>query len=170
MAEILLHINGVDHHLRASEDEMLLYILRERLNLTGTKYGCGEGRCGACTVLVDGRPMRSCHTPAASVAAKKITTIEGLSDNGQLHRVQQAFLDEEAFQCAYCTPGMIISAVGLLAGKAKPTREEIVRGMNGNICRCGTYSRILAAIQRAAGESGAKAAIPGVSERSGGSR
>ena len=170
MAEILLHINGVDHHLHASEDEMLLYILRERLNLTGTKYGCGEGRCGACTVLVDGRPMRSCHTPAASVAAKKITTIEGLSDNGQLHRVQQAFLDEEAFQCAYCTPGMIISAVGLLAGNAKPTREEIVRGMNGNICRCGTYSRILAAIQRAAGESGTKAAIPGMSERSGGSR
>ena len=146
---LTLLVNGKEHNLDIAPEETLLYVLRDRLELTGTKYGCGEGRCGACTVLVDGRPMRSCHTPAASVAAKKITTIEGLSDNGQLHRVQQAFLDEEAFQCAYCTPGMIISAVGLLAGNAKPTREEIVRGMNGNICRCGTYERIRRAIHRA---------------------
>ena len=170
MAEILLHINGTDHRLGVAEDEMLLYALRERLNLTGTKYGCGEGQCGACTVLLDGRPIRSCHTRAASVSGHKITTIEGISGNGQLHRVQQAFLDEEAFQCAYCTPGMIMSAVGLLNGNPKPSREEVIRGMNGNICRCGTYSRIVTAIQRAAGESSVTAATVGASENSGGSR
>lgn len=152
MAEILLHVNGEDHHVQAEDDEMLLYVLRERLALTGTKYGCGEGQCGACTVLLDGRPVRSCHTLAASATGRKITTIEGLENNGRLHRIQQAFLDEEAFQCAYCTPGMIMSAVALLASNPKPNHDEIVRGMNGNICRCGTYSRIVAAVQRAAGE------------------
>ena len=166
MAEILLHVNGVDRHVQAADDEMLLYVLRDRLNLTGTKYGCGEGQCGACTVLLDGRPVRSCHTRAASVASRKITTIEGLEDNGRLHRVQQAFLDEEAFQCGYCTTGMIMSAVGLLALNPKPGGDEIIRGMNGNICRCGTYTRIVAAIRRAAGEQPeAKAVLSGNSGR-----
>ena len=150
MAEILLHVNGAEHQLEVADDEMLLYVLRDRLNLTGAKYGCGEGQCGACTVLLDGRPVRSCHTLAASVDGRKVATVEGLADNGRLHHVQQAFLEEEAFQCAYCTPGMIMSAVGLLALNPKPSDEEIIRGMNGNICRCGTYARILAAVRRAA--------------------
>ena len=171
MAEILLHINGADHHVQVADDEMLLYVLRDRLNLTGTKYGCGEGQCGACTVLIDGRPVRSCQTRAASIASRKITTIEGLEENGRLHRVQQAFLDEEAFQCAYCTTAMIMSAVGLLASNRKPSHDEIIRGMNGNICRCGTYARIVAAIRRAAGEEPAtKAARSGNSGITGGSR
>lgn len=154
MAEITLNINGADHHVSAADDEMLLYLLRDRLNLTGTKYGCGEGQCGACTVLLDGRPARSCHTRASAAAGRKIRTIEGLESNGRLHPVQQAFLDEEAFQCSYCTPGMIMSAVGLLSSNPKPSDDEIIRGMNGNICRCGTYGRIVAAIRRAAGNAG----------------
>jgi aerobic-type carbon monoxide dehydrogenase small subunit (CoxS/CutS family) len=135
---------------------MLLYVLRDRLNLTGTKYGCGEGQCGACTVLIDGRPTRSCQMHARAVSGRKITTIEGLESDGKLHPVQQAFVDEEAFQCSYCTPGMILSAVGLLKANPKPSDEEIIRGMNGNICRCGTYRRIVAAIRRAAEAGGAQ--------------
>lgn len=150
MAEITLNINGADHHVNAADDEMLLYVLRDRLNLTGTKYACGEGQCGACTVLLDGRPTRSCRTRASTAAGRKITTIEGLESNGRLHPVQQAFLEEEAFQCSYCTPGMIMSAVGLLSANPKPSDDEIIRGMHGNICRCGTYGRILAAVRRAA--------------------
>jgi len=169
MPEILLHVNGTDHHVQSADDEMLLYSLRERLNLTGTKYGCGEGQCGACTVLLDGRPVRSCHTLASSAAGRKITTIEGLENNGRLHKVQQAFIDEEAFQCAYCTPGMIMSAVGLLASNPRPSHDEIIRGMNGNICRCGTYGRIVAAVRRAVGDQAqAKAAISD-SQNTGGS-
>jgi aerobic-type carbon monoxide dehydrogenase small subunit (CoxS/CutS family) len=154
MAEISLNINGADYHVNAADGEMLLYVLRDRLNLTGTKYGCGEGQCGACTVLLDGRPTRSCRTTASTAAGRKITTIEGLESNGRLHTVQQAFLDEEAFQCSYCTPGMIMSAVGLLSSNPKPSDDEIVRGMNGNICRCGTYGRIMAAVRRAVGNAG----------------
>jgi len=154
MAEITLNINGADHHVNMAEGEMLLYVLRDRLNLTGTKYGCGEGQCGACTVLLDGHPARSCRTPASAAAGRKITTIEGLESNGRLHPVQQAFLEEEAFQCSYCTPGMIISAVGLLSSNPKPSDDEIVSGMQGNICRCGTYGRIVAAVRRAAGNVG----------------
>jgi len=154
MAEITLNINGADHHVNAADSEMLLYVLRDRLNLTGTKYGCGEGQCGACTVLLDGRATRSCRTPASTAAGRKITTIEGLENNGRLHPVQQAFLDEEAFQCSYCTPGMIMSAVGLLSSNPKPSDDEIVLGMNGNICRCGTYGRIMGAVRRAAGNAG----------------
>ncbi|HWY67989.1 MAG TPA: (2Fe-2S)-binding protein [Terriglobales bacterium] len=170
MAKILFHVNGADYHVQVGDDEMLLYLLRDRLNLTGTKYGCGEGQCGACTVLLDGRPVRSCHTLAASAAGRKITTIEGLESNGRLHRVQQAFLDEEAFQCAYCAPGMIMSAVGLLASNPKPSHDEIIRGMNGNICRCGTYARIVAAVRRAASEQmHTKSSISG-SGTAGGSR
>src|SRR5215469_11907229 len=154
MPEITLNVNGVDHHLTAADDEMLLYALRDRLNLTGTKYGCGEAQCGACTVLLDGHPTRSCRTRASAAAGRKITTIEGLEGKGHLHAVQQAFLDEEAFQCSYCTPGMIMSAVGLLSSNPKPSDDDIIRGMNGNICRCGTYGRIMAAIRRAAGTRG----------------
>ena len=156
MREITLKVNGAEHRVPAADDEMLLYVLRDRLNLTGTKYGCGEGQCGACTVLIDGRPTRSCQMHATAVSGRKITTIEGLETDGKLHPVQQAFLEEEAFQCSYCTPGMILSAVGLLKANPKPSDEEIVRGMNGNICRCGTYPRIVAAIRRAAEAGGAQ--------------
>ena len=149
MALITLLINGTEHKVEAAAGEPLLYVLRDRLGLTGTKYGCGEGQCGACTVLLDGRPVRSCLTPARSAAGQKIVTIEGLSTNGALHPVQQAFLEEEAFQCGYCTSGMIMSAYALLAAKPRPSEEQIILHMNGNICRCGTYQRIVAAIHRA---------------------
>jgi aerobic-type carbon monoxide dehydrogenase small subunit (CoxS/CutS family) len=131
-------------------ERSLLSVLRDELDLTGTKYGCGEGQCGACTVLLDGRPMRSCRTQIDSAANKKITTIEGLEQNGRLHPVQQAFVDSEAFQCAYCTSGMIVSAVGLLNRIPNPSEEDIRQHMNGNVCRCGTYARIIAAVQQAA--------------------
>jgi aerobic-type carbon monoxide dehydrogenase small subunit (CoxS/CutS family) len=144
-----LRINGRAVQVESDGDESLLEVLREELDLTGTKYGCGEGQCGACTVLVDGRAQRSCVTRVAAVAGKSITTIEGLATGERLHPVQQAFLDEEAMQCAYCTSGMILSAVSLLNAKPKPSDEEIVEGMQGNICRCGTYPRIVAAIRRA---------------------
>ena len=144
-----LRINGRMMAAEAEADATLLEVLREELDLTGTKYGCGEGQCGACTVLVDGRAQRSCVTRVVAVAGKAITTIEGLATGERLHPVQQAFLDEEAMQCAYCTSGMILSAVSLLNAKPKPSDAEIVEGMQGNICRCGTYPRIMAAIRRA---------------------
>ncbi|PYP93022.1 MAG: ferredoxin [Candidatus Angelobacter sp. Gp1-AA117] len=152
MATITLLVNGSQLQAEAAADESLLSVLRNGLGLTGTKYGCGEGQCGACTVLLDGKPVRSCRTPAASAIGKKISTIEGLSRNGSLHPVQQAFLDEEAFQCGYCTPGMIMSAVALLQNTPNPTDEQIVQHMNGNICRCGTYPRVMAAIHKAGGK------------------
>jgi len=145
-----LTINGKAQNVEAAEGETLLSVLRNQLELTGTHYGCGEGQCGACTVLLDGKPVRSCQTVASAVGKKKITTIEGLEQSGKLHPLQQAFLDEEALQCGYCTPGMIVSGVGLLSANPAPTREEIVRYMNGNVCRCGTYPRIVRAIERAA--------------------
>jgi aerobic-type carbon monoxide dehydrogenase small subunit (CoxS/CutS family) len=144
-----LLINGKPFSVEADRDTPLLYILREQLDLTGTKYGCGEGQCGACTVLVDGRARRSCMTPVSSVSGNAITTVEGLSKNDRLHPVQQAFLDEEAMQCAYCTSGMIMAAVSLLNNKANPSDAEILQYMQGNICRCGTYPRIVAAIRKA---------------------
>lgn len=150
MSEMTLNVNGKDLKVNAAQEESLLSVLRNRLDLTGTKYGCGEGQCGACTVLINGRPARSCLTPASAAAGKKITTIEGLAAEGKLNPVQQAFLDEEAFQCGYCTSGMVVAATGLLATTPHPSEEEIVRHMNGNVCRCGTYPRIVAAIQRAA--------------------
>ena len=145
----ILNINGAATHVEAPADETLLSVLRNRLHLTGTKYGCGEGECGACTVLLDGKPIRSCQTAMSEAEGKRITTIEGLEQNGKLSPVQQAFLDEGAFQCAYCTPGMILRATALLHDMPKPTEAQIVTGMNGNICRCGTYPRIVAAVQRA---------------------
>ncbi len=147
---IAFKLNDKPVQLDVDGNRPLLWVLRTDLGLTGTKYGCGEGQCGACTVLLDGRAVRSCRTPAASVAGKKIQTIEALSYNGGLHPVQQAFLDEEAFQCGYCTPGMIMSAHALLSTNPAPSDEEIVQHMSGNICRCGTYPRIAAAIHRAA--------------------
>jgi nicotinate dehydrogenase subunit A len=147
----ILLVNGTEHRVESAHGETLLSILRNDLNLTGTKYGCGEGQCGACTVLINGHPARSCQTSAQAAAGKKITTIEGLTRNGKLHPVQKAFLEEEAFQCGYCTPGMIMSAVALLNSMPTPAEDEIVRRMNGNICRCGTYDRIIAAVQRASG-------------------
>ena len=150
MSALVLNVNGQQRRVEAPPEESLLSVLRNRLQLTGTKYGCGEGQCGACTVLLDGQPVRSCRIPVSAAAGKKVTTIEGLAAEGSLHPVQQAFLDQEAFQCAYCTSGMIMSAAGLLRSNPHPSAEEIVRFMIGNICRCGTYPRILAAVQQAA--------------------
>jgi len=144
-----LLINNKKYTVEPSGDESLLSVLRNTLDLTGSKYGCGEGACGACTVLINDKAERSCITAAASVAGKKITTIEGLENNGELHPVQKAFLNADVFQCAYCAPGMIMSAVSLLQKNAKPTEQEIMKSMQGNICRCGTYSRIINAIQEA---------------------
>ena len=144
-----LHVNGTVKTIDAEESESLLSVLREQLDLTGSKYGCGEGQCGACTVLVDGYSRRSCITKVGTVADKKITTIEGLAAGDRLHPVQQAFLDEQAMQCAYCTSGMIMSAVALLNKSAHPSQTEIVDFMDGNVCRCGTHPRIVAAIERA---------------------
>ncbi|HPD45519.1 MAG TPA: (2Fe-2S)-binding protein [Anaerohalosphaeraceae bacterium] len=147
---IEFNVNGQKVSVTTDTRRSLLEVLREDLNLTGTKYGCGEGQCGACTVLIDGRAVRSCVMPAASAQGKTIVTIEGLSDGNQLHPVQQAFLDEGAMQCGYCTPGMVLSAVALLQRNPNPTDEQIVRGMNGNICRCNGYVKIIGAVRRAA--------------------
>jgi aerobic-type carbon monoxide dehydrogenase small subunit (CoxS/CutS family) len=149
MSAQTLNVNGVATRIDAPGDETLLSVLRYRLNLTGTKYGCGEGECGACTVLLNGKAVRSCQTALSDVGAAKITTIEGLERGGKLSPVQEAFLDEGAFQCAYCTSGMIMGATALLAATPHPSEAEIVSRMNGNICRCGTYPRIVAAVQRA---------------------
>ena len=142
-----LNVNGKKLNVDVDPQASLLSVLRNDLDLTGTKYGCGEAQCGACTVLIDGQRTRSCVTPVGKVTNKQITTIEGLEKDGQLHPLQEAFLKADAMQCGYCTPGMIMSGVALLNKNARPTREEIVRGMDGNVCRCGTYLRIVAAIQ-----------------------
>ena len=145
-----LQINGRRQSVEADPETSLLTILRDHLGLTGSKYGCGEGQCGSCTVLVDGTPRRSCVTPVSAAAGKSITTIEGLEQSGRLHPVQQAFLDAEAFQCAYCTSGMIMSSVALLKENSNPTPGEIEQALQGNICRCGTHPRIVEAVQKAA--------------------
>jgi aerobic-type carbon monoxide dehydrogenase small subunit (CoxS/CutS family) len=145
-----LHVNGARRSIDADTERTLLSVLRDDLDLTGSKYGCGEGRCGACTVLIDNQPARSCVTRVGAVQGKKIRTIEGVATGDRLHPVQQAFLDADAMQCGYCTPGMVMSAVALLENQPSPSRDEIVRQMNGNICRCCTYPRIIAAIQQAA--------------------
>jgi aerobic-type carbon monoxide dehydrogenase small subunit (CoxS/CutS family) len=145
-----LLINGSKVDVSADEERSLLGVLRDDLNLTGAKYGCGEGRCGACTVLIDGQPVRSCVTKLSAVAAKEITTIEGLEKDGKLHPLQQAFLDVGAMQCGYCTCGMIMSGVALLRQNSDPSSGDLIEFMNGNICRCGTYPRIIAALALAA--------------------
>lgn len=151
-----LNVNGKEVPVKARPDRTLLSVLRNDLDLTGSKYGCGEGQCGACTVLVDDRPVLSCITRVGGVEGKRVVTIEGLEQNGKLHPVQQAFLDHEAFQCGYCTPGMIVAATGLLRSRRNPTEAEIRQHMNGNICRCGTYPRIVAAVRAAALAGGGK--------------
>lgn len=145
-----LHVNGRTVEINADSERTLLEVLREDLGLTGSKYGCGEGQCGACTVLVDGRVRRSCILPVGRVQGRKILTIEGLAADGRLHPVQEAFLREEALQCGYCTPGMILAAASLLEANSQPTDGEIIQAMDGNICRCGVYPAILAAIRSAA--------------------
>ena len=147
---IELLVNGRTERVDTDPERSLLNVLREDLDFTGTKYGCGEGECGACTVLLDGQPARSCLIPAKAVAGKRITTIEGIEKNGTLHPLQQAFLDADALQCGYCTSGMILAGVAFLQKNPSPQPDEIIRAMQGNICRCGTYSRIVHAIQSAA--------------------
>jgi len=149
---IALEINGTRYSVNYPPDTPLLYVLRDELGLTGTKYGCGEGACGACTVLIGGTARRSCQIPVSAAASRPITTIEGLEKNGTLHPVQQAFLDAGAFQCAYCSSGMIMSSVSLLQSNPNPSKEQIVQSLQGNICRCGTHPRIIAAVQKAAGK------------------
>jgi aerobic-type carbon monoxide dehydrogenase small subunit (CoxS/CutS family) len=145
-----LNVNGKKLRVDVDAQTPLLYVLRDHLNMTGTKYGCGEARCGACTVLVDGQAMRSCVTPVGRAGGKQVTTIEGLEKDGKLTALQDAFLRADALQCGYCTSGMIMSATALLTKNPKPTRDEIVKYMDANVCRCGTYLRIVSAIEMAA--------------------
>jgi isoquinoline 1-oxidoreductase subunit alpha len=150
MARVTLNVNGSAHAVEVDADTRLLWVLRESLDLTGAKYGCGEGQCGACTVLVDGKPIQSCMARATALAGRRIETIESLSADGKLHRVQQAFLDQDAMQCGYCTPGMIMAAMSLLRTNPSPSDAAIVQAMDRHLCRCGTYPRIVAAIRQAA--------------------
>ena len=145
-----LSVNGIKYRVDVDAETSLLTLLRDELDITGPKYGCGEGQCGACTVLLDGVPKRSCITTVEAAREKQITTIEGLAQNGHLHPIQQAFLNLGAMQCGYCSSGMIMTAFGLLKTHPNPTELEIVHFMQGNICRCGTYRRIIAAVQQAA--------------------
>lgn len=147
-----LTVNGTNVDLSVAPDETLLWVLRERLNMIGTKFGCGVAQCGACTVHVDGKAVRSCQTRMAAVEGRTVTTIEGLSENGD-HPLQRAWIAEQVLQCGYCQSGQIMQAAALLREIPRPTRAQIVRRMNGNLCRCGTYGRIVRAIQRAAKEA-----------------
>src|SRR5579872_3176012 len=152
-----LRVNGTRRKVDADSDRTLLSVLRDDLDLTGTKYGCGEGQCGACTVLIDGQSAHSCRVKVGTAAGHEITTIEGLESHGKLHPLQDAFLEVGAMQCGYCTPGMIVAGAALLKKNPHPSADEIVRHMQGNICRCGTYPRIVAAIQLAAKRGGSHA-------------
>lgn len=145
-----LVVNGTHYRVLVDPERRLLWVLRDELDLTGAKYGCGEGQCGACTVLIEGAPVRSCLARVGAVAGKEITTIEGLEQAGKLHPVQEAFIQADAMQCGYCTPGMILASVALLEKKPKPEEAEVRRALEGNVCRCGTYPRILAAVKMAA--------------------
>jgi aerobic-type carbon monoxide dehydrogenase small subunit (CoxS/CutS family) len=146
---MVLNVNGKKHEITVEPDVALLTVLRDHLDLTGSKYGCGEGACGACTVLINGNAARSCITPVSSVADKEITTIESLEKNGKLAAVQQAFMTTDVFQCSYCASGMIMAAAALLKKNPAPSEEAIIKAMNGNICRCGTYPYIIKAIKLA---------------------
>ncbi len=157
MASIRFTVNGKARQLDTEPERPLLEVLREDLGLTGTKYGCGEGQCGACTVLLDGRPVLSCITNVRAVRERSVTTIEGLAGDGALHPVQQSFVEEGAMQCGYCTPGMILQTVALLARHPQPSDAQIVEALNGNLCRCNDYNRIQAAVRRAAEIAGKKA-------------
>jgi aerobic-type carbon monoxide dehydrogenase small subunit (CoxS/CutS family) len=150
MAATELNVNGGKHRIDTDPDRSLLSVVRDDLDLTGSKYGCGEGRCGACTVLLDGKAARSCLINVGDCAGKRITTIEGLEKEGKLHPLQTSFLEVDAMQCGYCTCGMILSGVALLDRNPAPTTQEIVKSMDGNICRCGAYARIIQAIHKAA--------------------
>lgn len=150
MARYVLRVNGRDREVDAEPGDSLLSVLRYDFGLTGSRFGCGEGQCGACTVLLDGAAARSCVTRIGSLGTKSITTIEALALNDRLHPVQQAFLEHEAFQCGYCTSGMIMSAVGLLKTNPNPSEQDIARLLDRNVCRCGTYPRIVKAVRQAA--------------------
>jgi nicotinate dehydrogenase subunit A len=145
-----LHVNGSARPVAADAERSLLSVLRDDLDLTGTKYGCGEGRCGACTVLIDGQPTRSCQRAVGDVAGGKVRTIEGLATDGKLHPLQEAFLQAGALQCGYCTPGMLMAALGLLSRDPEPSHDDIARALSVNVCRCGAYARIVAAVEQAA--------------------
>ena len=149
---IKFNLNGKAVEFTLDREYTLLWALRNQFGLTGTKYGCGTGYCGSCTVLVDKTPVRSCGVPISDIEGKKVVTIEGLSSNGKLHFLQQAFVDNDALQCGYCTPGMILTAYGLLSGNPAPTYDEIVEGMEDNLCRCGSHVRVIKAIQDASKE------------------
>jgi aerobic-type carbon monoxide dehydrogenase small subunit (CoxS/CutS family) len=155
MIEVIkFKLNGKPMQLTVDGERRLLWVLRSDLSLTGTKYGCGEGICGACSVLINNKATRSCQIPAKEIKGKEVLTIEGLARNGELHPLQKAFVDHDALQCGFCTPGMIMNAYGLLLEKRQPTETEILEGMNDNLCRCGAHPRIVQAIQSAAKEMG----------------
>ena len=145
-------LNGTETELVTDPNQTLLWVLRNQLGLTGTKYGCGIGFCGACTVLIDMEPVRSCMLPVSEVEGKSVITIEGLASNGELHPLQKAFVDHDALQCGYCTSGMILTAAGMLMKNPSPTRQEIIEGLEDNLCRCGAHTRIIDAVQTAANE------------------
>ncbi len=147
---IRFKLNSKETELVTDPNQILLWVLRDHFGLTGTKFGCGIGFCGACTVLIDNEPVRSCMTPVSQVAGKSVVTIEGLETNGRLHPMQQAFIDHDALQCGYCTPGMILTAVAMVEQNTAPTRDEIVDGMEHNLCRCGAHVRIIDAVEDAA--------------------
>jgi len=143
-------LNGKPARVTVDDERMLLWVLRGELGLTGAKFGCGEGSCGACTVIVNNQAVRSCAIPVKDIAGKRVLTIEGLGQGGQLHPIQEAFVKHHAFQCGYCTPGMVLNAYALLLKNPRPAPEEIVRSMDGNLCRCGSHNRVVAAIEEAA--------------------
>jgi aerobic-type carbon monoxide dehydrogenase small subunit (CoxS/CutS family) len=145
-------LNGTETELVTDPNQTLLWVLRNQLRLTGTKYGCGIGFCGACTVLIDMEPVRSCILSVSEVEGKSVITIEGLASNGELHPLQKAFIDHDALQCGYCTSGMILTAAGMLMKNPSPTRQEIIEGLEDNLCRCGAHNRIIDAVQTAANE------------------
>ena len=171
MARINLQINGASRRIDTDADRSLLSVLRDDLDLTGAKYGCGEGQCGACTVLVNGRATRSCVTQIGTLSGKQITTIEGLEQNGTLHPLQDAFIEAGAMQCGYCIPGMIMNGVGLLRSNPRPSSTEILTEIEGNICRCGTYPRIIEAMTRVARTASVGAGpVPARGQKKGGSK